>query len=155
MLLISMIMALNADPAPAAPQAPGDLFAGLAGYCWRGETPSSRDTHCFTGSNGGKLVLDVHKLRTLDNYLVYEGVTVYRTDAATGKVSFVYYTSQADLVPGEASRDGNDLQVVMQMANGPVSQTWHINGNSYDVSSPMMPTTVRFKKVGQAPEGGL
>lgn len=160
MLLLPLMMAaaLSAEPA----QTPAGLLDGLAGSCWRTDMPGdTTDTHCFTLSAGGKLGLDVHKVRTTDGKVVYEGVTAYRPEAGSaggagsGAVTFGYYNSLGDLMTGAAARDGADLHILLEMPGGPVEVTWHITPDGYDVSGATLPGQAHFTKIGPAPEGGL
>lgn len=124
---------------------PGQIFDGLTGSCWRTDMAGgSTDTHCFTMTAGGKLVMDVHKVRTPNGMPVYEGVTLYRSDK--DMVGYSYYNSEGDLYPGTAERTGADIQF------GP-DLTWRLAGDGYDVISPK--GTQHFVKQGPASDGGL
>lgn len=170
MLLLSMIAALSAEPA----QTPSVLLEGLAGSCFQGDIPQDvTDTHCFTVSEGGMLGLDVHKVRSKDGTVVYEGVTAYRPEAGSGNaiyqqlanghidnagsgtVTFGYYNSLGDLMTGAAVLDGDDLHITVQMPDGPADVTWHITGDGYDVANSGQPGQTHFTKIGPVPEGGL
>ena len=154
MLLIPMMLAALAGE-PAA-QTPGTLFADLSGSCWQGDMGGGvTDTHCFSLSDGGQLGLDVHKVRNADKAVVYEGVTAYHPGAASGKVAFGYYNSLGDLMPGVASRSGDELDITLQIAGKPVDVVWRMTADGYDVTNPMMPATVHFRKVGPVGDGGL
>lgn len=50
--------------AQTAPQ-PSEVLLGLGGYCWQADLgEGATDTHCFSVAIGGKLVMDVHKVRS-------------------------------------------------------------------------------------------
>lgn len=143
-----------AAAAAQMPSTPGDVMAGLMGSCWQAEMGSNNtDTHCFSASSGGGLVLDIHKVRDGQQAVVYEGVTAYRADA--GKVVFGYYNSLGNLMPGTMSRSGDDLSGSVVMPNGTTQDVhWHINGDSYDVTG-AFPAPVHYRKIGPAGESGL
>ena len=124
---------------------PGDIFTGLTDACWRADMPSgATDTHCFTVAVGGKLVMDVHKVRNTDAAVTYEGVTLYR--AAVGGIVYTYYNSLGDLIPGVATRTGNVITFAPDL-------NWRLSTDAYDVLS----TTgaVHFTRLGPATDGGL
>ncbi len=125
---------------------PGQIFTGLTGACWQtDDMPNeSTDTHCFTASDGGQLVMDVHKVRNGNGQVIYEGVTLYRTE--TGAVTYSYYNSQGDLLPGSAGRADDTITFAPDL-------TWRLSSDAYDV---VMPNGTRhFRKLGPAGEGGL
>ncbi len=177
MLLISLAIiamadtpskALSAEPA----QTPRDLFASLAGSCYQADMPDkATDTHCFTLSESGMLALDVHKVRTADGAVVYEGVTAYHPEmgsgdaigkqaaagkvdnAGSGAVTFGYYNSLGGLMEGAAVRNGDEIDFNIRMPDGPASATWKLTADGYDVV--VAGGTSHFRKIGPVPEGGL
>lgn len=104
----SVLAMAGAAHAQTASQ-PSEVLLGIGGYCWQAELEAAvTDTHCFSVSPGGKLVTDVHKVRSLSGRVVYEGVTLYRLGTASGVVRYDYYNSNGDLLvamrSGTASR---------------------------------------------------
>ena len=125
---------------------PGQIFDGLTGSCFETVmSGGSTDTHCFTASAGGKIAMDVHKVRTPNGQVVYEGVTVYRADG--GKVVYSYFNSLGDLYPGEADRAGQDLVFAADKL------VWKLTPDGYDSVSDK--GTQHFRKVGPAAQDGL
>ena len=104
------VASLVASAQAQAPAQPGEIFAGLAGYCWKAELPDgASDTHCFSVTIGGKLVMDVRKVRSRSDAVAYEGVTTYRLEKESGAVRYAYFNSLGDLLEGYATRDGQRL----------------------------------------------
>jgi len=150
-MLTFLILAAAATQVPATP---GDILAGLTGSCWQADMGSSNtDTHCFSMSSGGGLVLDIHKVRDGRQTVVYEGITAYRADG--GKVTFGYYNSLGNLLPGTMSRSGDDLTGSVVTPNGSTQDIhWHLNGDSYDATG-AFPAPIHYRKIGPAGDGGL
>lgn len=102
---------LPPSPAPAADTLAAQLqpFAFLAGSCWRATLPGGQmtDTHCFSP------ILDGHFLR--DRHIVshvpdpYLGETIYRWDAAAGRIRYDYYASDGSHSAGIAEGAPNGL----------------------------------------------
>ncbi len=143
-----------AAAAAQTPSTPGDVMAGFVGSCWQADMGGNNtDTHCFSMSSGGGLVLDVHKVRDGQKAVVYEGLTAYRADA--GKVTFGYYNSLGNLMPGTMSRSGDDLTGTVVMPNGTTQEVhWHLNADSYDATG-ALPGAVHYRKIGPVGDGGL
>ncbi len=143
-----------AAAAAQTPSTPGEVMAGFVGACWQADMGGNNtDTHCFSGSSGGRLVLDIHKVRDGQKTVVYEGVTAYRADA--GKVTFGYYNSLGNLMPGTIRRGGDDLTASLTLPDGSAQEVrWHLNGDSYDATGPF-PAPVHYRKIGPVGEGGL
>ena len=148
MLLLSMlVMAEAAVP----PQAPADVFAGLTGSCFATDMAGGAvDTHCFTVSVGGKLVMDVHKVVS-GGKVVYEGVTTYSPGADT--TALTYSNSLGQIMPGTATRAGNTLDFSIRIDSVEQKLQWKLTDAGYDVV--MGTAAVHFIKIGPAPAGGL
>jgi hypothetical protein len=148
-----------ANALPNTPlQDPGAVFAGLIGSCWRAPLEEGNtDTHCFTVSFNGKLVMDVHKVRNPTQVVLYEGVTVYRPDKRTRSLTYEYSNSLGNLITGQSWRTGADINSASQMGLAAKPESiWRVNadGETYDVIDPAGKGPRRhFKKTGPAPEG--
>lgn len=149
-----LVFLILAAAAPQTPATPGEALAGFVGSCWQADMGGNNtDTHCFSMSSGGGLVLDIHKVRDGQKTVVYEGVTPYRADG--GKVTFGYYNSLGNLMPGTMSRSGDDITASLTLPNGaPQDVHWHLNGDSYDVTGPF-PAPVHYRKIGPVGDSGL
>lgn len=109
--LVLVAAALPMAPALAADTLAAELqpLAFLAGSCWRATMPGGQmtDTHCFTP------ILDGHFLR--DRHIVnrmpapYLGETIYRWDAAAGRIHYDYYASDGSHSAGTAQAAANGL----------------------------------------------
>ncbi|MBW8734065.1 MAG: hypothetical protein JF571_07140 [Asticcacaulis sp.] len=143
-----------AAAAVQTPSTPATVFSGLTGSCWQADVGSGNtDTHCFSESSGGQLVLDIHKVRDGQQTVVYEGVTAYRGDA--GKVTFGYYNSLGSLMPGTVGRSGDDISASLTLPNGALQDVhWHLGGDGYDVTGPF-PAPVHYRKIGPVGDSGL
>ncbi len=149
--MIPFLIALAA--AAATPQTPADLMAGLVGSCFEAPMPQgASDTHCFTAATGGKLVLDVHAVCDPAGKAVYQGVTVY-TPAPDGKVALAYSNSLGDVMPGTATRSGDRLSFSLTVQGQPVSLTWAVRSDGYDVTGG--PLNAHFTRVGAAGDPAL
>lgn len=148
-------MALTACGAAWA-ETPVEAFAGLVGSCWSaGLDDGASDTHCFTVATGGKLVMDVHKVRNRAGAVVYEGVTTYRIEKASGTIRYDYFNSMGDLMSGYAVRDGQRIQFP-EKPDQPAELVWRLGPDAYEVGPAAETAGKRkFVKVGPAGEGGL
>src|SRR5689334_16976 len=110
-------------------QDPGAVFAGLIGSCWLAPLEEGNtDTHCFTVSFNGKLVMDVHKVRNASQVVVYEGVTVYRPDKRTRSLAYEYSNSLGNLITGQSWRAGADINSASAMGVGAKPESiWRLN----------------------------
>jgi hypothetical protein len=147
----------NASPRTPL-QDPGAVFAGLIGSCWLAPLEEGNtDTHCFTVSFNGKLVMDVHKVRNATQVVVYEGVTVYRPDKRTRSLTYEYSNSFGNLITGQSWRAGSDVNSASKMGfTAKPESIWRLNpdGATYDVIDPGAKAPRRhFKKTGPSPEG--
>ena len=138
------------------PQQPSEVLLGLGEYCWEAQLPDVvTDTHCFSVARGGHLVMDVHKVRARSGGVVYEGVTLYRMEEATGAVRFDYYNSGGQLVSGYARREGSRV-VFSDKAGGAPTTVWSVGPDAYEAGTGNAKAAKqRFAKVGQALEGGF
>lgn len=145
MLLLSML-ALAATAAPVT-QAPGDVFAGLTGSCYAAAMPNGAvDTHCFSASEGGKLVLDVHKV-VMGGKVVYSGVTAY------SPAGFTYASSLGQVMPGTITRSGDTIDFVITVGGAAQKGQWKLTADGYDTE--IAGTPMHYAKSGAAPAGGL
>src|SRR6187551_2099463 len=94
----ALALTLAAAPIGAAPAADtlAPVFqplAFVAGSCWRATFPDGRmtDTHCFSPILNGHFLRDRHIVTRAPN--PYVGETIYRWDAATGRIRYDYYAS--------------------------------------------------------------
>ena len=143
-----------AAAAAQTPSTPGDVMAGFVGSCWQADMGSGNtDTHCFSMSSGGGLVLDIHKVRDGQQNVVYEGVTAYHADS--GRVTFSYYNSLGNLMPGTINRSGDDISATLTLPNGAAQDVhWHIGADGYDVTGPF-PAPVHYRKTGPVGDSAL
>src|SRR5262250_1544163 len=96
LLILAAAMTLATEASAQAP--PADVFKELAGSCWRSQMDATQtDTHCFAVAVGGKMVTDTHKVRNTKGEVVYEGVSIYQPDKASGALAYEYFYS----VPGK------------------------------------------------------
>jgi hypothetical protein len=107
MRTIALAVALAATP--IAPASAADTLAPqfqplafLAGSCWRASFPSGQmtDTHCFSPILNGHFLRDRHIVTRAPN--PYFGETIYRWDAAAGRIRFDYYASDGSHGAGTA-----------------------------------------------------
>ena len=137
------------------PPQPSEVFLGLGGYCWEADLKEGvTDTHCFSIGRGGKLVMDVHKVRSRSGAVVYEGVTLYRVELASGVIRYDYYNSEGALMSGYAKRDGQTIR--FSDAPDKVGDlVWYLGLDAYEVGTAAKASGQIFVKVGPVGEGGL
>src|SRR4051795_10740603 len=104
-----VLLASAFSPVSAAERLAAELqpFAFLAGSCWRATFPGGEmtDTHCFSPILNGHFLRDRHIVsHAPDPYL---GETIYRWDAAAGRVRYDYYASDGSHSAGEAQGAAN------------------------------------------------
>lgn len=146
-VLIALVASatLNSDP--------GITFKELAGGCFETHTPEGfPDTHCFTVSPGGKLVMDVHKLRINDDKIAYEGVTVY-SPGVDGNVIYNYSNSYGQVMPGLVTREGDELDFTITVGAGKNRLKWILTNDGYDVVSGQV--KIHYRKIGPSGDVGL
>lgn len=135
---------------------PGDVLFGLIGSCWQADLgDGATDSHCFSVAQGGKLVMDVHKVRGRTGDVMYEGATLYRLEKETATVRYDYYNSNGDLLTGYAKRDGNRIRFPDKPEEAG-DLVWSLSGDGYEVGSAATASAKRkFVRLGPAPDGGL
>lgn len=111
------------------------LFDGLASACWTAvvDNQGNRDTHCYSTAVGGKLAMDVHKVRNPRGVVIYEGVTVYRP-IKDGWL-YEYSNSFGNLLTGRARRSGSQLQFWTKEGGAEPDTFWKLGRDSYEVTS--------------------
>ena len=113
---LASALALMAATLPMAPSCAADTLtpqlaplAFLAGSCWRASFPGGQmtDTHCFSPILNGHFLRDRHVVsQAPDPYL---GETIYRWDAAAGRIHYDYYASDGSHSAGTAQAAPNGL----------------------------------------------
>ena len=88
---LPLLLLLPSFAALAEPAAALQPMAFLAGHCWKGEFPGGKQTdeHCFQWLYGGRMLRDVHTVRS-PGKPDYMGETTYYHDPAANKVAFLY-----------------------------------------------------------------
>lgn len=109
---------LPAAAALAQPVAALQPMAFLAGHCWKGEFPggTQTDEHCFQWLYGGRMLRDVHTVRS-PGKPDYVGETLYYHDAAVRQVAFLYVEnsggySRGTMLPANGGLDFPATQYV-------------------------------------------
>lgn len=154
--LLALSLSACATAEAQAPPQPSEVLLGLGGYCWQADLADGvTDTHCFSIATGGKLVMDVHKVRSRSGGVVYEGATLYRLEKESGVVRYDYFNSNGDLLSGYAKRDGQTIRFPEKSGEAG-DLVWSLGAEAYEVGT-ASPTAAkrRFVKVGPAPEGGF
>jgi hypothetical protein len=109
--LILVAGALPMAPTSAADTLVAELqpFAFLAGSCWRATFPGGQmtDTHCFAPILNGHFLRDRHVVDHRPD--AYRGETLYRWDAAAGRIHYDYYASDGSHSAGTAQAAANGL----------------------------------------------
>ena len=149
-LVIVGLLALGGAALAQAPAQPADVFAGLTGSCWRSQMDAtSNDTHCFDAMVGGKAVTDTHKVRNAKGEVVYEGVSVYLLDKASGSVVYEYFYSPGAVMKGYGRRVGNEIRFGAKPGQEKPDLVWKLSGDFYEVvpASPELGHPGKFVKV--------
>lgn len=135
---------------------PSEVLLGLGGYCWQADLgDGATDTHCFSIARGGKLVMDVHKVRSRSSATVYEGVTLYRVEPETSAVRYDYYNSDGRLLTGYAKREGDRISFT-DLPDQAAVVVWYLGPDAYEVGTAAVTAAkTRFVKIGPAPGSGL
>ena len=100
---------LAADPSPIPQLQP---FAQLVGTTWVGEFPDGKalDEQEFEWVFGGRFLRNVHRVKTLDGTVVYEGETIYAWDPKRESIVWWYWnTTGGHIVGTMASTDAGWL----------------------------------------------
>ena len=117
-----------------APIQPGEVFAELAGSCWRTQMDNKgpdTDTHCFEAAAGGKMVTDTHKVRNPKGDVVYEGVSVYMLDKPSGTLKYEYFYSSGGKLIGYGWRVGDELRFGAKPGQEKPDIVWKLGKDSY------------------------
>jgi len=126
MALVSALLLVAAQAAPASLIRELQPLAFVAGSCWRGTFPDGRrtDTHCFTPIYGGAFLRDVHVVEGAPT--PYSGETLFRWDSGLRRIEYDYYASDGAhssggalpavnglVFPEEARRapDGSEMEI--------------------------------------------
>ena len=139
-LLVIAVFGLStlAGAGPAQAQAqPVEVFAGLVGSCWRTQmdgTGPDTDTHCFEAAVGGKMVTDTHKVRNPKGEVVYEGVSVYLLDKASGELVYEYFYSSGAKLVGYGRRVGDEIRFGSKPGQEKPDLVWKLGTDSYAVT---------------------
>lgn len=103
------LVLLTAAGVQAAPVAPLQPMAFLAGHCWKGTFADGKttDEHCFQWQYQDHVLRDVHTVRAAGRP-DYVGETLYYFDSASAKVAFLYVENGGGYSRGNmvASQDG-------------------------------------------------
>jgi hypothetical protein len=130
--LLALAIVLPARAQTAAQQ-PSEVFAGLAGSCWKSQmTPKETDTHCFRLAVGGRMLADTNTVRDEAGKTVYEGVAIYRLDKASGAVRYDYYNSPGGHYVGYGRRVGDEIRFAAKPDAKEPDIVWKLKGDSYD-----------------------
>jgi hypothetical protein len=159
MLRSGLVFGLSLMAAPAiaqTPPQPSEVLLGLAGHCWQADIgEGATDTHCFSVATGGKLVMDVHKVRSRAGGVVYEGATLYRLEKESGVVRYDYFNSMGDLLTGYAKREGDRIRFPDKL-DQPVTVVWYLSPDAYEVGTAAVTAAkTRFVKIGPTEAGGF
>jgi hypothetical protein len=135
-----------------APREPGEVFKSLTGSCFvtqMDDQGPNTDTHCFEVAVGGKMVTDTHKVRTPDGKVVYEGVSVYLLDKASGEVVYEYFYSVGGKLIGYGRRVGDEIRFGSKPGQDKPDLVWKLGKDGYDVipASPELGHVGRFVRV--------
>jgi hypothetical protein len=115
-------------------QQPAAVFAGLTGSCWRSQMDATTtDTHCFEAAVGGKMVTDAHKVRNAAGEMIYEGVSVYLLDKASGKLAYEYFYSAPGRLAGYGWREGTEIRFSAKSDAAKPDIIWKLGADAYDV----------------------
>ena len=132
------VSAVASAAAQAAPVQPGDAFRELAGSCWRTQmdnTGPDTDTHCFEVAVGGKMVTDTHKVRNPKGEVVYEGVSVYMLDKASGALKYEYFYSNGGKLIGYGWRVGDEIRFGSQPGQAKPDIVWKLSADRYTATA--------------------
>jgi hypothetical protein len=154
LLIIAALLAAGCASAAGDHPPPAALFVGLDGSCWRASLAGGNsDTHCFSSAVGGKLAMDVHKVRNAAGAVVYEGVTVYRLEAS-GAWAYDYSNAFGSVLKGYARREGPALRFsATPDVDAAATTRWRLDGDAYEAATG--PDITRFRRSGPTGEDGL
>ncbi|MYM65908.1 hypothetical protein GTP45_03535 [Pseudoduganella sp. FT55W] len=139
-LLPLLLSSIAVQAAPAEALKP---MAFLAGHCWKGEFPGSKQTdeHCFQWAQDGHSLRDVHTVRT-PGKPDYVGETIYYYDWSAKVVSYLYVENSGGYSRGtmKPATDGLEFPETNYIANGltlPYRVKWTVSTDSYEAFSEM------------------
>jgi hypothetical protein len=156
-LIIAGVAGISANAiAQTAPKQPGEALAELIGSCWRTQMDNKgpdTDTHCFEVAVGGKMVTDTHKVRNPKGEVVYEGVSAYLLDKASGTLKYEYFYSNGGKLVGYGWRVGDEIRFGSQPGQATADIVWKLSADRYTATpaSPELghPGTFVKQKPGQ------
>jgi hypothetical protein len=127
------------SPAPIDALKP---MAFLADSCWKGTFPDGKktDEHCFAWVYGGKYIRDNHTVRA-EGKPDYLGESIYYFDAATRKVSYLYFENSGGYMQGSAELEPDkfvfpETQYVSAAFTMRIRAKWtRIDANTYEVDN--------------------
>jgi len=141
LLLLLLSSAASAHAAPAEALKP---MAFLAGHCWKGEFPGSKQTdeHCFSWVLDGHALRDVHTVRT-PGKPDYVGETIYYYDAAAKVVSYLYVEnggghSRGTMKPTSTGFEFPQTDYIAEGITLPYRVRWTVAADSYEAFSEMV-----------------
>lgn len=157
--LSTLLIALAASPALAAPEPALEPLAFLAGHCWKGTMPGAGDTdeHCFSWMYDGRYLRDRHVVRRGDKTM-YEGESIYYWNSLERRVEYFYVTAAGGQATGRMEVEGDALVFpVARLATGGKSlafrSRWKRVGTDayevlreYETEKGWMPVTVLMKR---------
>jgi hypothetical protein len=133
-----LVLGLIAQAGAAFAQTqPGEVFDGLTGACWRtqmDDTGPNTDTHCFEAAVGGRMVTDTHKVRNPKGEVIYEGVSVYLLDKASGELVYEYFYSVGGKLIGYGKRTGDEIRFGSKPGQATPDLVWKLTGDRYTVT---------------------
>ncbi len=94
---------------------------------------TTTDTHCFSAAVGGKMVTDTHKLRNPAGEVIYEGVSIYLLDKASGTLVYEYFYSNGGKLVGYGWRAGNEIRFAAKPGAAKPDIVWKLSADAYEV----------------------
>ena len=130
--------------AAAEPIEPLKPMAFLAGHCWKGAFPDTRQTdeHCFDWLYAGQALRDTHTVRA-PGRADYVGETTYYWNSATKRVEFLYIENTGGISRGMMeSAPGALVFPATEYVQGGVAMTYRVRwtlvgDDSYEAWSEM------------------
>jgi hypothetical protein len=134
MRTLALALALAAAPIAAAPAADTlapqlQPLAFLAGSCWRADFPGGRmtDTHCYSPILYGHFLRDRHIVSRSPE--PYSGETIYRWDAAAGRIRYDYFASDGAHSAGTAEASTTGLAFTEDHQDGAAGTAMQIRSS--------------------------
>jgi len=108
LLLCVSLPCLAEDGANPIPQL--SPFAPLVGPVWVGQFPDGKavDEQEFEWVYGGRFLRNVHRVKTPDGTVVYEGETIYAWDPKNETVVWWYWNSTGGHIVGTLEKAGDE-----------------------------------------------